>query len=341
MKGVVNVLLASFMALATLGIRAPRNEQSEASAHPAEPVHAILDAFKSHSIVALAEGDHGNQPAHDFRMTLLRDPAFPSVVNDIVVEAGNARYQPVMDRFLLCDRVADVELREAWQNTTVAEPLWDLPIYAELFRSVRALNLASPQGPHVRLLLGDPPIDWNDVRSAADLGKWLAERDSYPASVILREVLEKHRRALIIYGDGHLWRHIPRPTIVSLLEAAGASVFAVSTPTTADWVRLQPEIASWRAPALALVFGNRLGGYGFADYYVRQGPGNPWRNFRMQDQSDAVQRWAEDRDHESHPVPTLCAGWLISRDATTPDGPQWIDGAGHRRPSQACMGSTP
>jgi hypothetical protein len=72
---------------------------------PAEPIAAILDAFRTHQVVALDEGNHGNQQGHAFRLALIRDPRFAATVNDIVVEFGNSRYQDVMDRFVGGDDV--------------------------------------------------------------------------------------------------------------------------------------------------------------------------------------------------------------------------------------------
>src|SRR2546422_845996 len=57
---------------------------------PLDPIDAIFDAFRTHPIVALDEGPHTNEPGATFRLRLLHDPRFPSVVNDIVVECGNA-----------------------------------------------------------------------------------------------------------------------------------------------------------------------------------------------------------------------------------------------------------
>src|SRR5688500_16667911 len=68
-----------------------------AAARPIEPVRAIIEAFESHAIVALDEGRHGNEQAHELRLKLIRDPAFARNVNDIVVEFGSARYQNEMD----------------------------------------------------------------------------------------------------------------------------------------------------------------------------------------------------------------------------------------------------
>ena len=75
---------------------------------PIEPIQGILDAFRSHPIVALGEGMHGNEQSHAFRLALIRDHRFPAVVNDIVVEFGSARYQDVMDRFVEGDEVPTI-----------------------------------------------------------------------------------------------------------------------------------------------------------------------------------------------------------------------------------------
>src|SRR5215510_9040035 len=95
---------------------------------PVEAFSAIFDAFKTHPIVALGEGPHGNEQGHAFRLALIRDPRFAATVNDIVVEFGSARYQELMDRFVAGADVPDDELRHVWQDTTVATPAWDRPI---------------------------------------------------------------------------------------------------------------------------------------------------------------------------------------------------------------------
>jgi hypothetical protein len=50
-----------------------------------------------------------------------------------------------------------------WENTTVAGALWDLRSTRTSFAQ-REIN-AWRRGKHqLRVLLGDPPIDWEDVR---------------------------------------------------------------------------------------------------------------------------------------------------------------------------------
>src|SRR5262245_1107943 len=77
---------------------------------PREAVSAVIDLFEQYSIVALSEGPHNNQKGNEFRLALIRDPRFGRLVNDVVVEFGNSRYQSVMDRFTAGENVPLREL---------------------------------------------------------------------------------------------------------------------------------------------------------------------------------------------------------------------------------------
>jgi hypothetical protein len=126
MKLLQGFTLATYVVLAAQSAAAPK------PAIPLDPTRAILDAFRSHPVVALSE-PHGNEQAAAFRIALIRDGRFADVVNDIVVESGNSRYQEVVDRFVSGQSVPDDTLRLAWQDTTVANFVWDRPIYEECF----------------------------------------------------------------------------------------------------------------------------------------------------------------------------------------------------------------
>lgn len=135
-----------------------------------EPIGAIVQAFRSQAIVALGNVEFsGNEQSHNFQLSLIRDSSFTASVNDIVVEFGNARYQDVMDRFVRGEDVPYDSLRRAWQNTTQVEWEWDLPIYEDFFRTVRAVNDSLPRARQLRVLLADPPIDWDSVHTLDDL----------------------------------------------------------------------------------------------------------------------------------------------------------------------------
>ena len=250
-----------------------------------EPIAAILDAFRSHEVVALGEGAHGNEQGHAFRLSLVRDPRFSTIVNDIVVEFGNARYQDVMDRFVQGQDVPEIILRDVWQNTTQTTTVWERPIYQEFFRAVREVNAALPAERRLRVLLGDPPIDWGNVQTFEDINKWMADgnRDRYPAELIRREVLAKNRRALVIYGEAHLLR-LSR-SIVQILESSGTTtMFTIASPfsmaTAIDPTTLQADAGSWRAPGLLMLRGTVLGAAAVTAYFpapamMRQGKPAP------------------------------------------------------------------
>jgi hypothetical protein len=261
------------------------------NARRVDAISGILAAFGTHQIVALGEGIHGNNQAHAVRLALIRDPRFATVVNDIVVEFGSARHQALMDRFVRGGAVPYSELRKAWQDTTTAHPGWDLPIYEEFFRGVREVNASLPGDRQLRVLLGDPPIDWATVRTREDVGRWLALR-GHVLDVIKHEVLSRKRRALVLYGDGHLrryskWRSSDgpaHPTLLNRIEGEGTPAFAIWTNTTVELERLQKNIRTWPIPSLTIVRGTRLGTLDFK-YFAGMETDPPTT---MEEQYDAV-----------------------------------------------------
>ena len=328
----VHTRLLALSLLATLGaggVAARQNAPRPAS--PFEPVAAVLAAFERHAILAVGD-PHGNEQAHELRLALVRDPRFPATVDDIVVEWGNALYQDVMDRFVDGDDVSDAELRQVWRNTTQPGQGNDRPITEAFFRAVREVNAALPPEGRLRVLLGDPPIDWDAVETRADHQRWLELRDTYPASLIRREVLEKGRRALVVYGSMHLQRRnlfsnyelVDDPnlhTLVQQLEREGdARVFTVWPTVGVDLQGLQPDVASWRAPGLALVRGTVLGAADFTAFSpteapratIRDGrivpiPRDRWRSLSAEEQFDAVLYLGPPSAmSRSSPSPALC-----------------------------------
>jgi len=282
-----------------------------ASQPPAKPVNAIdgvLDAFRSHQVVALTD-PHGNEQASAFLLSLIRDPRFAATVNDIVMECGGARYQDVIDRFVRGEDIPYESLRCVWQDTTQPSAACDVPIYEAFYRAVRTVNAPLPRERQLRILLGDPPIDWDDVRSGDDLFKWIEMRDAYPAALIQLEVLAKQRRALLVYGLGHFqrknvhsnfdmgdWR---AQTIVSLLERSGPTkVFTIWT--SSELTKILPEAAAWRTPSLATIRGTALGAVDASRYFgwgnrstIKDGkiepvPKEQWKSLRAEEQFDAL-----------------------------------------------------
>lgn len=148
-------------------------------ATPVEPIAAIVDAFRSHRIVALGD-NHGNEQVHAFRLSLIRDPMFTATVDDIVVEFGSARYQHLMDRFVHGGDVPYESLRQVWQNTTQPEYEWDLPIYKQFL-----LAAEPPDTPAGRTLAA-----WLEAFNSADRAKLKAFLDVHVPKGRVEDVLE-------------------------------------------------------------------------------------------------------------------------------------------------------
>src|SRR5512145_499945 len=126
-------------------------------------------------------------------MSLVQEPRFFQVFDDIVIEGANARYQDLVDRFIAGGNVSVEALRPAWQESTQVQFVLDTPLYTELLPAIRAVNAKLPQ-PKLRVLLGDPPIDWAAVKGPVDHRRWIDQRELFPAELIRREVLARNRR---------------------------------------------------------------------------------------------------------------------------------------------------
>jgi len=248
-----------FLCSAVLVSATAHGQSARVAPTPREAVPALLDLFEQYSIVALSEGPHNNQKGHELRLALVRDPRFGRLVNDVVVEFGNSRYQAVMDRFIAGADVPYPELREVWENTTVGNgTLWDSPIYYEFFAAIRDVNRTT--GSHIRVLLGDPPIDWASIRNADQISAYYPQRSSHAAMIIQQEVLKKNRRALVVYGEGHLLSSEPlgANTLVTILKRdSNTRIFTISNGYP-DLSRFQGS-AAWPIPGLILVKGTTVG----------------------------------------------------------------------------------
>jgi len=219
-------------------------------------VEALINAFDRYPLVALGEV-HWSQTEHEFVYSLIKHPDFANKVNDIVVEFGNALYQPIMDRYIAGETVARTELRQVWRNTTQVAMMLDAPIYERFFATVRAVNQTLPKQKQLRVLLGDPPIDWNAIKSSADFRPAMFQRDAHCVSVIEKEALSKGRKALLFNGGQHLIRQRPMmPNITIEVEKRHPGMVFVVMPHLGFGERneeLEKRLESWPKPGVALV----------------------------------------------------------------------------------------
>jgi hypothetical protein len=125
----------------------------------------LPSAFGKYEVAGMSAA-HSNKDLDDFILDLIRNPAFPSKVDDVAVECGNSLYQPILDRYIAGDEVPLSEVRQVWSNTT--QTVCGMSgFYEELFPLMRRINQKLPPEKKLRVLAGDPPIDWSKVRGRA------------------------------------------------------------------------------------------------------------------------------------------------------------------------------
>ncbi|HET9401790.1 MAG TPA: hypothetical protein VFO34_12655 [Candidatus Acidoferrales bacterium] len=184
----------------------------------------VIEAFHNSTIVALPDR-HQDSNSSRFRIDLISQPEFAAAVNDIIIEWGNRLYQETLDRYIGGGDVPDSELNKVWRNTTVLTGMWDSPVYPQFLLAVRMANSKLPRDHRMRVLAGDPPIDWEKINDRIAYARFGWHRDESVLSVIEKEVLARHHKALLIMGGGHLLRGVQNdgPGVVDLYEAAHLS----------------------------------------------------------------------------------------------------------------------
>jgi hypothetical protein len=167
---------------------------------------ALISAFDQVDIVALGEA-HGRKLDSDLRIAVVRHPDFAKKLRSIVVEFGSTSEQSTLDRYIRGENISPAQLEQVWRTTT--QGVWDSPIYGDFFAAVRDINSRLPADARVRVFGGDPgPGDYRSRETAA-------------VSVLKEQVLQKHGKALVIYGAAHFYRTMPRDYISSMGEDIG------------------------------------------------------------------------------------------------------------------------
>lgn len=216
---------------------------------------AVVGAFETHDIVMFGE-IHGNKQEYAWLRSLVATPEFADRVDDIVMETGNSLYQKSVDRYVSGEDVPLEQVQKAWRNTVgvIGPPS---PVSVSLYQAVREANLKRRGKHQMRILCGDPYIDWERVKDREDIAPYLGNRDQWYTQVVKDEVLAKHHRALLIMGWGHFLRSSLFPggqrySIERELRAAGPKTYLIvfGTNTPGDYDDLDYRFDSWPAPVI-------------------------------------------------------------------------------------------
>lgn len=163
---------------------------------------ALVSVFDQADIVALGE-EHEWKPDSDLRIALVRHPGFAKKVRSIVVEFGRNSHQSTLDRYIRGEDVPRAELEQVWKTTQVGGG--GSPVYPAFFAAVRDVNLKLPAGARVRVFGAE--------------GAPGSTGETTAVTFLKQQVLQKHGKALVIYGYSHFWR--TEPAVMLGLDGGG------------------------------------------------------------------------------------------------------------------------
>jgi hypothetical protein len=174
---------------------------------------AIIKLFDQYRVVMLGEM-HESIQEHALLNKLVAAPGFSESVNDIVVEVCNSLYQGTMDRYIAGEDVQAERLARSWENVLGAPGGVAVAPYHGLYATIRSVNQKLPKDRRLRVVCGDPPIDWTRVETRNDIAPFLGFRDEHYASVVRYDVLALRRKALLVMGSGHFQRRDGKPSLI-------------------------------------------------------------------------------------------------------------------------------
>lgn len=245
---ILALVCAALLAMSSPAVAAPPAPKVTPAAD------GIFDAFKTHPLVGLGEW-HGLAQMLDFYVVLLRDPRFAKDVGNIVLEVGDAAQQGVIDRYVNGENVPYAELRKVWADTVGWFPTVTFAGSINIYSTIRDVNAKLPPEQRIKVWLGEPPIDWAAMKTKADWEPLVKQRDTHPAELIEREILAKNKKALVIYGAGHMGIYTPNPVLRMLIDASHPGALFVVTPYVGYAqkdcaARFERHIKGWPTPSL-------------------------------------------------------------------------------------------
>jgi hypothetical protein len=170
----------------------------------------LISAFDQVDIVELGEWHGRISLDSELRIAMVRHPDFAKKVRSIVIECGSTTEQSTLDRYIRGENVPRVQLERVWKATAeTTNGFCDAPIYADFLAAVRDVNSRLPAEARIRVFGGHPgPGDNRGIENAA-------------VSVLKEQVLQKHGKALLIYGAAHFYRTMPEDYLSSMGDDIG------------------------------------------------------------------------------------------------------------------------
>ena len=146
-----------------------------AAAPSGDAIAGLAKVYDSHPLIFMGEW-HRNAQQHVFLRELISDPRFLCRTDDIVIESGNARLQPIADAWASGKDVSEADLVSMYRETEVPF-VWNAPMYRQFYEPC-ARSTCGMCCPHpVRAVLGDPSFDWAKIENCRRISRRSQDRD--------------------------------------------------------------------------------------------------------------------------------------------------------------------
>jgi len=195
-------------------------------------VRTLIGAFDQVDILALGEA-HLRKVDSDLRIALVRHPDFAKRARTVVIECGSSSEQSTLDRYIQGENVSQTQLERVWKTVAGgSNGFCDAPMYADFLAAVRDVNSKLPADARVRVLGGDP-----------------RSRETASLSVLREPVLQRHGKALLIYGAAHFYLTGPPDYLSSLGNELGIAG-RLGLDYTGRWLAIIPIGGVVRPPGV-------------------------------------------------------------------------------------------
>ncbi len=184
---------------------------------PITPLNLVLEKFETYDLVSIGE-IHGSNDLHQVYIQLIKNKEFQQKVDVIVLEYGNALYQETLDKYISNEDVPYKNVQKVWRNLLVSQMLsYHADQFAGFVKAVREENKTLPKHKKMRVVVGGVPFDWEkpDFKKGWNLFHKNNPRDPHYAKVVINEVLNKNKKALLISGSLHLKKTSHVPAIIN------------------------------------------------------------------------------------------------------------------------------
>ena len=127
-----------------------------------------------------------------------------------MIECGSVTEQSTLDRYIRGEDVPRSQLERVWKATALTtNGFCNAPAYADFLAAARDINSRLSADGRVRVLGGHPgPEASRGIENTA-------------VSILKKQVLQKHGKALVVFGAAHFYRTLPTDVLSSSGDDTG------------------------------------------------------------------------------------------------------------------------